>query len=793
MARLPTPGSDDGIWGNVLNDFLSQAHNTDGTLAPAVVPTNVLADSAVTTIKLADGAVTPAKLSITGSAPTDTQILTYDATSQKFKWVSPTATVNAINNQYTAAQTADYWISGKGQADGGFVGTSFDTPSSVALSIGGVTATTITVGRSGQVVNMPSILQMSGTTTSDARVNMTGFINSTAAYINSLYNSLTINPTTAASNISGLYQRAVIGNATGNVDLNSLYGISTQVGVDASYTGTLTSARGINVNVLSGIGTKPISTYRGIHVASNTVNVNSGSGAVENTQLYIDNVGPVATGTGTTTNIGIYLRRPAGSGTGTNNNYGMVVSDDNSYPPALGNWSIYNKSAAPSFYNTSINIGTTTNPNNYPLNVSGIAAASTGLVSPSVDTATNTTLNIGNTNATLMNVGRASQVVNMPGVLQINGTTTSTLPSKLTITGELQASSTNFQYGINMGAKFNPQGGSLTNAYGIASVPAISGSNYNLTSFAAQIVLIATEAAYTGTITNGYGLLVGAPSINGPQLIPNYFGIYINSVSSNSGNTSGTLNNTQINVAANSAAAAAGGTINNTGVLVNVPTGSGAGTTVNRGLTITGSGGSGGTGSTTNYAIYNNSPAVNYLQGNTSIGTSTNANNYALNVAGTVGARQTVVQPTADAASVLSVKNAAGTTMFAVNTNTNTISVPKAASDPAVNNGDLYYNTTSNAFRTCVNGAWQDVGSGSGGVTDLLSTATATNVTVASSTGADATIAAATTTTAGVMSAADKTKLDGMSSTASDIYVYDTYASAPALPVDSVVVSRTGT
>lgn len=32
MSRLPTPGGDNGDWGNVLNDFLIQAHNTDGTL-----------------------------------------------------------------------------------------------------------------------------------------------------------------------------------------------------------------------------------------------------------------------------------------------------------------------------------------------------------------------------------------------------------------------------------------------------------------------------------------------------------------------------------------------------------------------------------------------------------------------------------------------------------------------------------------------------------------------------------------------------------------------------------------
>lgn len=34
MSRLPTPGSDSGQWGTILNDYLSVAHNADGTLKP---------------------------------------------------------------------------------------------------------------------------------------------------------------------------------------------------------------------------------------------------------------------------------------------------------------------------------------------------------------------------------------------------------------------------------------------------------------------------------------------------------------------------------------------------------------------------------------------------------------------------------------------------------------------------------------------------------------------------------------------------------------------------------------
>src|SRR5659263_766332 len=34
MTRLPTPGSDQGTWGNILNDFLATSHNSDGSLKP---------------------------------------------------------------------------------------------------------------------------------------------------------------------------------------------------------------------------------------------------------------------------------------------------------------------------------------------------------------------------------------------------------------------------------------------------------------------------------------------------------------------------------------------------------------------------------------------------------------------------------------------------------------------------------------------------------------------------------------------------------------------------------------
>src|SRR5664280_2009599 len=56
MARLPTPGGDDGNWGAVLNDFLSQEHNADGTLKDGVVTDAKIASGGLTNVALSPSA-----------------------------------------------------------------------------------------------------------------------------------------------------------------------------------------------------------------------------------------------------------------------------------------------------------------------------------------------------------------------------------------------------------------------------------------------------------------------------------------------------------------------------------------------------------------------------------------------------------------------------------------------------------------------------------------------------------------------------------------------------------------
>ncbi len=47
MTRLPTPGSDINTWGDILNDFLNTAHNSDGTLKNTGTMAGKADDSAV--------------------------------------------------------------------------------------------------------------------------------------------------------------------------------------------------------------------------------------------------------------------------------------------------------------------------------------------------------------------------------------------------------------------------------------------------------------------------------------------------------------------------------------------------------------------------------------------------------------------------------------------------------------------------------------------------------------------------------------------------------------------------
>lgn len=66
MARLPQPGADNGTWGTILNDYLSQSLSTDGTIKPGAVTAAAVTDGTITEAKLDPAVVTKLNTVATG-------------------------------------------------------------------------------------------------------------------------------------------------------------------------------------------------------------------------------------------------------------------------------------------------------------------------------------------------------------------------------------------------------------------------------------------------------------------------------------------------------------------------------------------------------------------------------------------------------------------------------------------------------------------------------------------------------------------------------------------------------
>jgi len=154
-----------------------------------------------------------------------------------------------------------------------------------------------------------------------------------------------------------------------------------------------------------------------------------------------------------------------------------------------------------------------------------------------------------------------------------------------------------------------------------------------------------------GTTTVGYVIQVGTPTISGAGVISVITGLRVepiyNTASNSSttggytaygarifmptqgGNTSGTNTMYGLVIDQGGSASGVGGTSLNIGIQVAVPNPTTSGTTTNRALYITGTGGSGGT--STNYALYCDSTRVSAFASALSVGTtSTNSNSLTL-------------------------------------------------------------------------------------------------------------------------------------------------------------------
>lgn len=87
MTRLPQPGADSDSWGDILNDYLLQAHTTAGLLKPDSVGATQIADNAITDVAIQNGTITETLL--------DTSVQT------KLNAVAPVTSVNGQTDVVT--------------------------------------------------------------------------------------------------------------------------------------------------------------------------------------------------------------------------------------------------------------------------------------------------------------------------------------------------------------------------------------------------------------------------------------------------------------------------------------------------------------------------------------------------------------------------------------------------------------------------------------------------------------------------------------------------------------------
>ena len=67
MARLPQPGGDTGEWGQILNDYLSQAHAADGSLKAGIVTPSQLSNDITSLINSKVSASSLSTVATTGN------------------------------------------------------------------------------------------------------------------------------------------------------------------------------------------------------------------------------------------------------------------------------------------------------------------------------------------------------------------------------------------------------------------------------------------------------------------------------------------------------------------------------------------------------------------------------------------------------------------------------------------------------------------------------------------------------------------------------------------------------
>jgi hypothetical protein len=104
MSRLPQPGLDSGTWGEILNDYLSVTHDSDGTLKSGIVQETHLT------------AALQAKVAAATGVPADGSITEVKLSAQVQSKLNTSSSVTSVNSQ-TGIVTIDKTNIGLGNVD----------------------------------------------------------------------------------------------------------------------------------------------------------------------------------------------------------------------------------------------------------------------------------------------------------------------------------------------------------------------------------------------------------------------------------------------------------------------------------------------------------------------------------------------------------------------------------------------------------------------------------------------------------------------------------------------------
>lgn len=120
MARLPIPGQDNGIWGDVLNEFLAVTHQANGSLKSGVISDSHLSgnlpqsrisglETALASKAAASSTYTKTEVDTALSAKADTASLAAVATTGNYNELINKPTMTSLGGDdryYTKSQTA---------------------------------------------------------------------------------------------------------------------------------------------------------------------------------------------------------------------------------------------------------------------------------------------------------------------------------------------------------------------------------------------------------------------------------------------------------------------------------------------------------------------------------------------------------------------------------------------------------------------------------------------------------------------------------------------------------------